>query len=148
MFRAIGIILSWLPTIISVVTALEQLAAAKTGPEKKELALEALYRVLGQSGVTLNSTLKTLISSVIDAIVAVLNLIGVAGFADGPEQETVDLIPSSHAAEVEALDRKLELKRSSAPSEEASAKAVPSESEERLNELEEILVSRQKATDE
>lgn len=144
MFRAIGIIVAWLPTIVSIVTTLEQLAGAKTGAEKKELALTALYRVLGQAGVTLNSTLKTLISSVIDAIVAVLNLLGIAGFAEGPEQETTDLIPAAHVAEVQALDAKLAAQRVT----EVAVKAVSTEDEQRMEELEEILVSRQRATEE
>lgn len=140
MFRAIGIIIAWLPTIVSVVTTLEQLAGAKTGAEKKELALTALYRVLGQAGVVLNDTVKSLISSVIDAIVAVLNLLGIAGFADEPEQETTDLIPAAHAAEVQALDAKLAAQHVH----EVAAKAVPTEDEQRMEELEGLLVERQR----
>lgn len=135
MFRTIGIVLSWLPTVVAVVTTLEQLMGSGTGAEKKELALLAIYRVLGKAGIELNQSLKTILSAVIDAIVAVLNLLGVSGFADSEEQGTTELLPAVHVQEVEALDAKVEAALSTTST--ADAKAYPNDG--RLDELEALL---------
>lgn len=147
MFRAIGLVLSWLPTIVAVVTAIEQVVGTGSGEEKKAVALQAIYRVLGKAGIELNSTVKTILSSVIDATVAVLNLLGVAGFRDTEEQETVELLSASYAREAEEFDERIYAKHVPEDVAEAVAKAVPDAelfpNDERMDELENILTQRE-----
>lgn len=135
MFRAIGLVLSWLPTIVAVVTAIEQIVGDGSGEEKKKVALQAIYRVIEKAGIELSSTVKTIISSVVDAVVAVLNLLGIGGFRDTDEQETVELLSGAHAEEVRALDAELAA-QAVVPDvvEEVTAKAFPNDG--RLDELE------------
>lgn len=136
MFRAIGLVLSWLPTIVAVVTAIDQIVGDGNGEEKKKVALKALYRVLSTAGIDVSNSVKTVISAVVDAIVAVLNILGVGTFRDTPEQETVDLLPSAHLQEVQAIDA--EVAAADAPDhevvDEVVAKAFPND--ERLAEIE------------
>lgn len=135
MFRAIGLVLSWLPTIVAVVTAIEQIVGDGSGEEKKKVALQAIYRVIEKAGIELSNTVKTIISSVVDAVVAVLNLLGIGGFRDTDEQETVELLSGAHAEEVRALDAELAA-QAVVPDvvEEVTAKAFPNDG--RLDELE------------
>lgn len=147
MFRAIGLVLSWLPTIVAVVTSIEQIVGDGSGAEKKAVALQAIYRVLGKAGVELSSPVKTILSAVIDALVAVLNLLGVAGFRDTEEQETVELLSASYAREAEEFDEKIHTTHVPEDVVESVAKAVPDTdvfpNDERMNELEDILTQRE-----
>lgn len=135
MFRAIGLVLSWLPTIVAVVTAIEQIVGDGSGEEKKKVALQAIYRVIEKAGIELSNTVKTIISSVVDAVVAVLNLLGIGGFRDTDEQETAELLSGAHVEEVRALDAELAA-QAVVPDvvEEVTAKAFPNDG--RLDELE------------
>lgn len=147
MFRAIGLVLSWLPTIVAVITAIEQVVGTGSGEEKKTVALQAIYRVLGKAGIELNSTVKTILSSVIDATVAVLNLLGVAGFRDTEEQETVELLSATYVREAQEFDEKIQGTPANSEVVEAVAKAVPDAelypNDERLDKLEDILTQRE-----
>lgn len=147
MFRAIGLVLSWLPTIVAIVASIEQIVGAGSGEEKKAVALQAIYRVLDKAGIELSSTVKTILNSVIDALVAVLNLLGVAGFRDSEEQETVELLSASYAREAEEFDEKIYARHVPEDVVESVAKAVPDTdlfpNDERMNELEDILTQRE-----
>lgn len=142
MFRAIGLVLSWLPVIISTITAVEQIVGSGNGTQKKEIVTQAIYRILDKAGVSLSGPVRTIISAVIDALVAVLNILGVAGFSDEKDNPaTVELLPSVYAQEIaerEAAER--------AAAEEAETPVEPqakaSPDEERMNELEELLEAR------
>lgn len=144
MFRAIGLVLSWLPTIVAVVTAIEQIVGDGSGEDKKKVALQAIYRVISKAGIEVTGTVKTIISAVVDATVAVLNLLGVSGFRDTAEQEPVELLSAAHVQEVAALDAELEAQAVEPEViEDAIAKAMPDEelypNDARLDELEATL---------
>lgn len=150
MFRAIGLVLSWLPVLVSVVTTIEQIMGSGNGEEKKKAATKAIHRVLEKAGVKVSGPVKTIISAVIDAIVAVLNILGVSGFSDvkveeGEEVATTELLPASYAEEtaLETASAVVEWEDGSeTPLEtpEPSIKASPDE--ERMNDLQKILEDR------
>ena len=142
MFRAVGLILSWLPVIVSTITAVEQIVGSGNGAEKKKVVTTALYRILEKANVNVSGPVKTIISAVIDGIVAVLNILGVSGFSDDDDADAnVELLPAAYASEVAELEAAEEVELED-PLEvaEPSVKATPDE--ERMDELQKELEAR------
>lgn len=104
MFRTIALVIGWLPAIVGVVSAIEQIFGDAKGSEKKSAAMKALRQVLERANVPRLDNVMGIMSSVIDAVVGVLNVLGVAGFSDtaDEEQEVIELIPAGHEVTSEA----------------------------------------------
>lgn len=103
MFRTIGLVISWLPAIVSIVSVIEQVFGDSDGKAKKEAAMRALRKVLETANVVNIDNVMSVMSTVIDAVVSILNFLGVSGFADSEDsgQETYVLVAPEHIEQAE-----------------------------------------------
>lgn len=105
MLQVIGLVLRWFPAIIAIVQGIEAAFDPEaSGEDKKKAALAALAKFFASVGVTLSDAMLDTFSKVIDAVVAVLNVLGVfrrKGEAT-PETRASAIVPAAAAADAAA----------------------------------------------
>ena len=77
MIKAIGFLLNIYPIVMVIVNVVEAIMSDRSGEEKKAVVVRAIREIAARAGVTISDTVIKLISQLVDAVVTVLNLVGV-----------------------------------------------------------------------
>ena len=95
MFKLIGFAIRYAPIIISAVTLVEGMVSRETsGSDKKVLVVRTVREVLERLGVTVSKDVESLIGSIIDVAVTLLNLFGIFSRREDAEvAEELDVAP-------------------------------------------------------
>ncbi len=89
MFKIIGFVLKFYPVVTVIIELVEAFAAGKPGEEKKAIVLKVIEQVAPKFGVVLTDSHLKILSQVIDAIVEVLNILGIFK-KDNPEYDLIE----------------------------------------------------------
>lgn len=99
MFKVLGFLLKFYPTIVIVISVVEGLMSDRPGDEKKAVVLRAISEIASKFGIVLNDSIMTLISQSIDAIVTALNVMKVFGHKDDTKDSAPILTASGRVVE-------------------------------------------------
>jgi len=76
LFRAVPIILRWIPHVVTAISLIEVLAADRPGSEKKAAAMKWLETTSKKAKLPWGDTAITVVGGLIDAGVGIANLLG------------------------------------------------------------------------
>lgn len=76
LFRAIPIILRWIPHVVTAISLIEVLAGDQPGADKKAAAIKWLETTGKKLKLPWSASVVTIVSSLVDAAVGIANLVG------------------------------------------------------------------------
>lgn len=121
MFKAIGFLLNIYPVVMVLISVVEAMMSDRSGEEKKAIVLRAIQDIAAKTGIKVSDSFIKLISQVVDAVVTVLNLMGVFDHkSEGKEEAPVVTASGKVVAPV----------------------VIESDTERKLQELEELLTAK------
>lgn len=77
LFRAVPLILKWLPHVVTAVSLVEVLSGDKAGSEKKAAAMKWLHELSSGANLPWGDAAISVVNSLIDAAVSVAHILGV-----------------------------------------------------------------------